>query len=117
LSDGAAAEEAFRARPSPLTFSEMLMVDILSVDGVASRELVDGSFLTEAVAGVFLVVDFGVEVMEDERAEPEGAETDGGQKLVRLIKKEQHLRNSLILPWEVFASTNYGGKAGSGICL
>jgi hypothetical protein len=78
LSDGAAAEEAFRARPSPLTFSEMLMVDILSVDGVASRELVDGSFLTEAVGGVFLVVAFGVVVKEDEMAEPEGAETDGG---------------------------------------
>jgi hypothetical protein len=65
----------------------MLMVDILSVDGVASRELVDGSFLTEAVGGVFLVVAFGVVVKEDEMAEPEGAETDGGQKLVRLIKK------------------------------
>jgi hypothetical protein len=72
LSDGAAAEEAFRARPSLLIFSEMLIVDILSVEGVASRELVEGSFLTEVAAGGFLAVVFGVELLEEEATGPEG---------------------------------------------
>lgn len=65
-SDGA-AEEAFLARPPLLIFSEIDMELILSVKGVASRELVDGSFLMM----VFFAVVLGVEALEDEVTEPE----------------------------------------------
>jgi hypothetical protein len=64
-----ATEEAFLARPPLLIFSDIDMVLILSVEGrgVASRELVDGSFL---MVVVFFTLGFGVEVLEDEAAEP-----------------------------------------------
>jgi hypothetical protein len=69
-SDGA-AEGAFLARPSLLIFSEIDMEAILSVVGVPSRELVEGSFLMEVVDEVFFMLGFGVEVLEVEAAEPE----------------------------------------------
>jgi hypothetical protein len=65
-SDGA-AEEAFLARPPLLIFSEIDIELILSVKGVASRELFDGSFLIDG----FFAVDLGAEVLEDEVTEPE----------------------------------------------
>ena len=61
-----AADEAFLARPADLIFSEMDMVVIFSRKGVASRELVEGSFL---MLGFFIVV-VGVLVLEDEATEP-----------------------------------------------
>lgn len=66
-----ATEGAFLARPSLLIFSEMDIVDIFSVDGVASRELVDGSFLIEVAVEAFFTVGFGVEVLEGGATEPE----------------------------------------------
>lgn len=61
---GVAADGAFRTRPSLLIFSEMLMVGALSMAGVASRELADGSFLT-VVAEAFFAVIFEVEFLEE----------------------------------------------------
>ena len=68
-SDGA-AEDAFLARPPLLIFSEIDIELILSVNGVASRELDDDSFLMVG----FFTVGLGVEALEDDATVPERCE-------------------------------------------
>lgn len=72
-SERAAEEEAFLTRPSLLIFSEIDIVDILSMDGVPSRELVDGSLMEVADEAFFAagIGVFGLAAWEEGTAEPD----------------------------------------------